>query len=208
LVEEWIACDSPPLSSEARFSDIERRDGYVFPRLAVAPSDAFTTDFSFVNLIEHKAEEIVGFYGDREHKGRCQSLARKRRLNRVFKAMGLCYADQLGPLTNLSANDAAPCGHGRGALGRRGRARKVTVGRGTNTAAMVSHKRKLSGRGHVLAEPTDMQIGREIAGKLGNSKKVMIGQTHRFGQVWTEMVVLYFFLYNFDVVVFGCPFVS
>ena len=89
LVEEWIACDSPPLRNKTRFSDIERRDGYVFPCLAVAPSDAFTTDFSFVNLIEHKAEEIVGFYGDREHKGRCQSLAGKKRLNCVFEAL-LC----------------------------------------------------------------------------------------------------------------------
>ena len=71
LVEEWIACNSPPLSSETQFSDRERRDGYVFPRLAVAPSDAFTTDFSFVNLMEHKAKEIIGFYCDREHKGRC-----------------------------------------------------------------------------------------------------------------------------------------
>jgi hypothetical protein len=39
-----------------------------------------------------------------------------------------------------------------------------------------------------------VQIGREIAGKVGNSKKV-IGQTRRFGQVWAEMVVLYFFVY-------------
>jgi len=71
LVEEWIACDSPPLSSETQFSDIERRDRYIFPHLSAAPSDAFTTDFSFVNLIEHKAKEIIGFYDDREHKGRC-----------------------------------------------------------------------------------------------------------------------------------------
>jgi hypothetical protein len=28
-VEEWIACESPPPSSETRFSDIERRDGYI-----------------------------------------------------------------------------------------------------------------------------------------------------------------------------------
>ena len=61
LVEEWIACDSPPLISETWFSDIERRDGYVFPRLAITPSEAFTTDFSFVNLIEHKAKEIIRF---------------------------------------------------------------------------------------------------------------------------------------------------
>jgi hypothetical protein len=64
-VEEWIACDSPPLSSETRFSDIERRDRYVFPRLNVAPSDAFTTDFSFVNLTKHKAKEIIAFYSGR-----------------------------------------------------------------------------------------------------------------------------------------------
>jgi hypothetical protein len=71
-------------------------------------SEAFTTDFSFVNLIEHKAEEIIGFYGDREHKGRCQSLAGKRRLNRIFEAMGLCYADRSGPSTSLPADDVAP----------------------------------------------------------------------------------------------------
>ena len=107
-MEEWIACESPPLSSKTRFSDFEQRDGYIFPCLNVAPSDAFTTDFSFVNLIKHKAKEIIGFYGDREHKGQCQSLAGKRRLNRVFDAMGLCYADRSGPLTSLSADNASP----------------------------------------------------------------------------------------------------
>ena len=71
LVEEWLSCDRPSLSSETRFSDFEKRDGYVFPRLRVGPSDAFSTNFSFVNFIEHKAEEIVGFYDDREHKFRC-----------------------------------------------------------------------------------------------------------------------------------------
>ena len=107
-MEEWIACDSPPLSRETRFSDIERRGGYVFMCLAVAPSDAFTTDFSFLNLVEHKAEEILRFFGNREQKGRCHSLAGKRRLNRVFEAMCLCYADRSGPSTSLLANDAAP----------------------------------------------------------------------------------------------------
>ena len=126
-MEEWIACDSPLLSHETRFSDIERRGGYVFPCLAVAPSDAFTTDFSFLNLVEHKAEEILRFFGNREQKGRCHSLAGKRRLNRVFVAMGLYYADRLGPSTSLLANDAVPCGCGHGARGRRGRAWKVTL---------------------------------------------------------------------------------
>jgi hypothetical protein len=49
---------------------MERRDGYIFPHLGVGPSNGFLTDFSFVNFIEHKAKEIIGFYGDREHKGR------------------------------------------------------------------------------------------------------------------------------------------
>jgi len=119
----------------------------VFPHLGVAPSYAFLTDFSFVNYIEHKAEEIIGFYGDREHKGRCRSLSRKRRLNRVFDAMGLCYADRLGSLTSLSADDAAPQGRGHGSQGRRGRAWKMTVGRRMSMAAMESCKRKLHGRG-------------------------------------------------------------
>jgi len=117
LVEEWLACDSPPLSSEARFSDFEKRGGYVFLCLHVGPSDAFSTDFSFVNFIEHKAEEIVSFYGDREHKFRCQALPRKRRLNRVFDSMGLCYADRSGPLTSLPADNAATRGRGRGGGG-------------------------------------------------------------------------------------------
>ena len=68
----------------------------------------------------------------------------------------------------------------------------MTAGRGTNTVAMESQKRKLSSWGCGPAEPANVQIGREIAGKVGNSKKVMIGQTRRFGQVWAEMVVLYF----------------
>ena len=132
------------------FSNIERQDGYAFLHLGAAQSEAFTMDFSFVNLIEHKAEGIIGFYNDREHKGRCQSLAGKRRLNHVFDAMGLCYADRSGPSTNLPANDAAPCGHGHGAQGRRGGVWKAMAGHGVNTAAMESRKRKLGGRGPSL----------------------------------------------------------
>jgi len=77
-VEEWIACDNTPLSHETQFSDFERRDGYVFPHLDVTALDAFSTDFSFVNLIEHKVKQIIEFYDDTEHRGRCQSLAGKR----------------------------------------------------------------------------------------------------------------------------------
>ena len=54
-----------------------------------------------------------------------------------------------------------------------------------------------AGRG--TAEPTGIRIGREIAGKVGNSKKVVIRQTRRFSQVWTEMVVLPFTLLTFVV---------
>ena len=84
LVEEWIACESPPLSTETQFFEFEQRDGYMFLKLGVAPSNAFPMNFSFVNFIKHKAKEIIGFYGDREHKGRCQSLARKRCLNHAL----------------------------------------------------------------------------------------------------------------------------
>ena len=89
----------------------------MFPRLRVGPFDAFSTDFSFVNYIEHKAEEIVGFYGDREHKFRCQAFPGKRRLNQVFDSMGLCYADRSSPSTSLPADNAATRGHGRGSRG-------------------------------------------------------------------------------------------
>lgn len=75
LVVEWVTCDSPALSSETRFFELERRDGYMLPNLGVVPSGAFLTDFDFVNHIEHKGEQIVGFYGDKEHKGKCQCLA-------------------------------------------------------------------------------------------------------------------------------------
>ena len=73
----------------------------------------------------------------------------------------------------------------------------MTVEHGTNTAVMESRKQKLSGRGRGLTEPADVRIEREIAGKVGNSKEVVIGQTHRFGQVWIEMVVLAIFLICF-----------
>lgn len=56
LVEEWIAYESPPLSNETWFFEFEQRDGYVYPNLGIAPSDAFLTNFDFVNHIDHKAE--------------------------------------------------------------------------------------------------------------------------------------------------------
>ena len=68
-------------------------------------------DFAFLNYIEHKAEQIIGFYGKKEHKGKGQCLAGKRRLNCVFEAMDLCYVDRDGP-----SKDVAP--HGRGARWR------------------------------------------------------------------------------------------
>jgi hypothetical protein len=66
-----------------------------------------------------------------------------------------------------------------------------------NTTALESRKRQRVGRGHDFTEPADVHIGREVAGK-----KVVIGQTHRFGQVWTEMVVLWFSLCFFFL--FSC----
>jgi hypothetical protein len=78
LVEEWVACDSPPLSGKTHFFGFERKDGYVCLDLGIDRPDAYSTDFSFVNLVEHKAEQIVGFYGKKEHKGKCQYLAGKR----------------------------------------------------------------------------------------------------------------------------------
>ncbi|XP_066333146.1 uncharacterized protein [Miscanthus floridulus] len=63
----------------------------------------------------------------------------------------------------------------------------MMAGRGAGTATLESCKRKRGGRGWGIVESADIHIGREIAGKMGNSKKVVIGQTRRFGQVWTEM---------------------
>ena len=87
--------------------------------------------------------------------------------------MGLDYAEWSYPLTSISVSASVP--RGGGTRGQRGRAWKMMVGGGMNTAAMESCKRKLSGRGCAPAEPTDVRIGREIAGKVGNSKKVVIG---------------------------------
>lgn len=112
-----------------------------------------------------------------------------------FEAMGLCYADCEGPSTSLLDEDAAP--HGCGTHGWRGRARNVMAGRGANTATLESRKRKCGWRGQGAAEPTDVRIGREMASKLGNNKKVVIEQTRLFGQVWTEMLVLPFALLAF-----------
>ena len=65
----------------------------------------------------------------------------------------------------------------------------MTAGRVLGTATIESHKRKLNGRGQGLAEPADVRLGREIVGKVGNSKKVVLEQTRHFSQVWTKMVV-------------------
>lgn len=105
-----MAYNSPPLSSETRFFEFKWRDGYVYQNLSMERPDAYSTDFSFVNLIEHKAELIIGFYGKKEHKGKCQYLARKRRLNHMFDAMGLCYADCDGPSMSLLDEDFARAG--------------------------------------------------------------------------------------------------
>ena len=78
-MEESVACNSLPLSCDTRFFEFERRDGYIYLNLDVMRSDAYLTNFSFVNQMEHKVELIIGFYGDKEHKGKCQYLAGKRR---------------------------------------------------------------------------------------------------------------------------------
>ena len=74
---------------------------------------------------------------------------------------------------SLPIEEAAP--RGSGTCGRRGRERKVTAGRGASTATLESRKRKRGGRGWGIAEPVDIRIEREIAGKISNSKKVVIG---------------------------------
>jgi hypothetical protein len=118
--------------------EFERRNGYVYSNLGVERPDAYSTNFSFVNLSEQKVELIIGFYKKKEHKGKCQYLAGKRCLNRVFDAIGLCYVDRDGPSMSLSDEDVAA--HGRGTHVRRERARKVTVRHGANTAALESCK--------------------------------------------------------------------
>ena len=50
----------------------------------------------------------------------------------------------------------------------------MTAEREANTTAMESRNRKLGGRGRGFIEPADVRIEREIAGKVGNSKKIMI----------------------------------
>jgi hypothetical protein len=87
--------------------------------------------------------------------------------------MGLCYADREGPSTCLPHKDAAP--HGCGTRGWRGRVRKVTARRGANTVVLESRKQKCGGRGRGTAESTNVRIGREMVGMVGNSKKVVIG---------------------------------
>jgi hypothetical protein len=57
------------------------------------------------------------------------------------------------------------------------------------TADLESQKRKAGRHGGGPSEPSDVAFGRWIAGKVDNSKKVVLGETLRFGQVWTKMVV-------------------
>lgn len=103
----------------------------MFPRLEIAPRAGVPTDFSFVNLIEHKAEEITRFYGSREHKFKCPALP-GRRLNRAFEAMRPDYAERTNPSANQAGNNAAVHGRGQEARGRRGRTRKMTARRMAN----------------------------------------------------------------------------
>lgn len=161
------------MSNETCFFEFKRRGGYLYPNLGVTQSDIFLTDFDFVNHIEHKAEQIISFYGDKEHNGRFQSLCGKRRLNRVFDAMVLYYADRASPSTSLLVEDAAPCGHRTHS--QRGRRRKVMARHGTSTTALGTRKRKRGRCGCGFIEPTDIQIGREVVGKVGNSKMVVLG---------------------------------
>ena len=126
-------------------------------------------------------------------------FARKRRLNRVFEEMDLSYANCDDPSTRVLFKDAVP--HGQGTRGRRSGWRQVTAGHGASTAALESCKRNHGGRGRDTAEPTDICIGREIASKVGNNKKVVIRQARRFGQFWTKMVVLPFTLLTFVLII-------
>lgn len=154
-----------------------------------------------MNFIEHKAKEIIGFYHDRKHKFRCQALPGKRRLNHVFNSMGLGYADRNGPSTSFLVDDVTIHSRNHGTGERIGHARKKMVGRMSYTAAMESRKKKNSRRGQGFVEPTDVRFGREIVGKVGNSKMVVFRQTCHFGQVWTEMVeplpTPFFFVFTF-----------
>jgi hypothetical protein len=103
--------------------------------------------------------------------------------------MGLGYAEQHKPTPSQLGDVAAIRGRGLGARGRREDTRKMTAGRVTSTAALESQKRKAESLGRGLKEPADVIFGREIAGKVGKSKKVVIGKTCHFSQVWSEMVV-------------------
>jgi hypothetical protein len=94
----------------------------VFPHFDNAPRDGASTDFSFVNIIEHKAKEITGFYGVREHTFKCLDLPRKPRLNRVFDALRHEYTEQSDPSPSQVGGDVTVgFRQGRGARGRRGR---------------------------------------------------------------------------------------
>ena len=87
--------------------------------------------------------------------------------------MVLCYVDRAGPSMSLPIEDAAP--HGHGTHGQRGGGRKVMAGHGTSTTALEMRKRKHGGCGRGFIELANIQIGREVAGKVGNSKMVVLG---------------------------------
>lgn len=153
----------------------------------------FLNDFDFVNIIDHEAERIIGLYGDKEHKEKCQCLGSKRRLNRVFDAMGVCYADCAGPSSSLPPSEDDLKGKGPAVRRTRGRCsakgRGSSRGRGLTTATLKSQKRKCGVQGQGPSEPADVRLGRDMAKAVGRSKKVVISKTHRFGQTSTEMVV-------------------
>lgn len=194
LVEEWVALDLWPLSSESNFASFAEMRNYKGPVLNIRKLDGFSLDFDYVRAIESEANKIVGPYSMKEHETKCRGLAGLQRLNRVFDAMGLTYPDRMNPSVKSSEDGGgrkgrSHRGHSRGEI----RCRGLHRGRGRSIAALESRKRKRLADGEGTSEPEDVQVGQLLAKAVQRrSKKVVIGKTRRFGMSSTELVAAKF----------------
>lgn len=151
LVEEWIALDMWPLQQGTGFAEFVDSNGYRGPRLHVRRPVGYDCDFNYVRYVEESANLILGLYDSKEHKAKIRGLSGVRRLNRVFDAMRLIYADRSDSSTSETCEVVGRAVRGRGCGRGRGRKRRTTE--------LEAAKRKRAR----ASEEADVEIGREIA---------------------------------------------
>lgn len=92
-----------PLWTYTCFRNVKVLWDYRGPTLDVERPDRFPNDKVFVEFDERQSEKICGPYLEKEEEAKMTSPGSKRRLNRVFDAMGVEYDER--PLLADAAKD-------------------------------------------------------------------------------------------------------